>query len=337
MIRDTLSRPLEDLRISITDRCNFRCSYCMPFEEYDWVPHREILTFEEVHRLASIFISLGVRRIRITGGEPLIRADVERLVSMLAGLEDLEDLSMTTNASLLAGKARALRDAGLRRVNISLDTVDPETFREMTRHGDVAKVLEGIAAAKACGLKPIKLNAVVERGLNDHQILDLVDFARDQELGLRFIEYMDVGTANRWSLEKLVSREEILQVIGSRYPIQPVERDRGAAPAQDYVYEDGKGEVGVIASVSAPFCGDCSRARLTAEGQLVTCLFASKGSDLKQLVRGGAEDEEIRDFISSRWRKRADRYSEERREALESSGGYKADGRGKIEMIRLGG
>jgi cyclic pyranopterin phosphate synthase len=332
-----MDRPLRDLRISVTDRCNFRCTYCMPFEQYDWVPHDEVLTFEEVTRLARVFIGLGVDAIRLTGGEPLIRADVEVLVGMFARLEGLEDLALTTNGSRLAALAGPLRAAGLRRINLSLDTIDPDTFRAMTQRGDLQKVLDGLAAARAAGFSPIKVNAVVERGVNDHQILDMAAFCRDEGLSLRFIEYMDVGNANAWSLDRLVPKREILARLSERWPLRPAGRERGAAPAQDYVYEDGGGEVGVIASVTEPFCGDCTRARLTAEGRLVTCLFAHTGTDLKTPLREGASDDELAETIRSVWQVRTDRYSEERLAALESDAGYDPKLRSKMEMIRLGG
>lgn len=309
----------------------------MPFDRYEWVAHEEILTFEEITRLAGIFLDLGVRAIRITGGEPLVRANVDRLVGMLAGLDGLEDLSMTTNGSLLVGKAEALKSAGLRRLNVSFDTVDAETFRSITQRGALETVLDGLEAARACGLMPIKINTVVERGVNDHQILDMVAFARHRGFGLRFIEYMDAGNANRWQLEKLVPKREILEIIRQRHPLRAIERERGSAPAQEYRFEDGSGEVGIIASVTEPFCGDCTRARLTAEGRLVTCLFAGTGTDLKRLLREGAADAAIRAAIEAVWKHRTDRFSEERLTAFRSGDGYAPEEHRKIEMIRLGG
>jgi cyclic pyranopterin phosphate synthase len=336
-VNDTLDRPLRDLRISVTDRCNYRCLYCMPLLKYRWVKHEEVLTFEEVVRLTAVFIGLGVRKVRLTGGEPLLRADVERLVKMLAGLDGLEDLSMTTNGSLLADKIDELRAAGLDRLNVSLDTLDPDTFRTITQQGDLEKVLEGLEAARAAGLAPIKLNTVVERGVNDDQIVDIVEFARREGYELRFIEYMDVGNANRWTLDKLVPRQEILARVSERYPLRPVDGARGSAPAQEYEFEDGSGRVGIVASVTEPFCGDCTRARLTAEGVLVTCLFAEGGTDLKGAMRDGADDEILARQIESVWKQRADRFSEERLDALVSGDGYDPGDRSKIEMIRLGG
>jgi cyclic pyranopterin phosphate synthase len=309
----------------------------MPLEKYRWVKHEEVLTFEEVTRLAAIFLGLGVQRIRLTGGEPLLRADVEVLVEMLAGLRGLEELSMTSNGSLLAGRADALQAAGIARLNVSLDTVDPDTFRTVSQRGELENVLQGLEAARAAGFSPIKINTVVERGVNDHQLLDMVEFARREGYELRFIEYMDVGTANRWTLDKLVPAGEIVARIKERYPVRPVDLPRGSAPARQYEFEDGGGRLGIVASVTAPFCGDCTRARLTAEGALVTCLFAEGGTDLKGPMRRGADDGTLAGLIESVWRQRADRFSEARLDALLSDDGYDPDERSKIEMIRLGG
>jgi len=336
-VNDTLDRPLRDLRISVTDRCNYRCLYCMPLEKYRWVKHAEVLTFEEVTRLAAIFLELGVQRIRLTGGEPLLRADVEVLVKMLAALPGLQELSMTTNGSLLAGRADALRAAGVDRLNVSLDTIDPDTFRTVSQRGELESVLQGLEAAREAGFAPIKVNTVVERGVNDHQLLDMVDFARREGHELRFIEYMDVGNANRWTLDKLVPAGEILARINERYPVRAVDAPRGPAPARQYEYEDGGGRLGIVASVTTPFCGDCTRARLTAEGALVTCLFAEDGTDLKGPMRNGADDATLAGVIESVWRERADQFSEARLDALLSDDGYDPEERSKIEMIRLGG
>src|SRR3990172_7800922 len=337
MLRDIYNRPLKDLRISVTDRCNFRCTYCMLFDEYEWVDKKEILTFEEIARLASLFVQLGGDKIRITGGEPLLRRDLEKLISKLSSLSGLKDLCLTTNGSLLAEKASALQFAGLKRVNVSLDTLNPEKFARIRRRGDLAKVLEGPFAAKSYGLDPIKVNAVIERGINDDDIIDLAEFSRKNGFAIRFIEYMDVGNSNSWTSEKLVSKKEILAIINARYPLREVGRDKGSAPSVDYEFIDGQGEVGVIASVSEPFFSTCSRARLTADGKLVTCLFSATGHDLKALLRNGATDEEIIDVISSIFRKRTDRYSDERLEAMNSARGYRAKDHKKIEMIGLGG
>jgi len=337
MLRDAYSRPVKDLRISVTDRCNYRCTYCMPLDEYVWIDRREILSFEEITRLARLFVEQGVDKIRITGGEPLVRKDLHRLVGMLSGLEGVRDLCLTTNGSLLSEQAKALADAGLKRINVSIDTLDPEKFKRITKRGDLAKVLEGVFAAKGLGLHPIKINAVIERGLNDDDIIPLVEFARKHGFSMRFIEYMDVGNANDWISEKIVPKKEILETINARYPLREVGRDHGSAPSVDYEFTDGGGELGVIASVTEPFCATCTRARLTADGKLVTCLFSSVGHDLKSLIRNGASDEELTEVISSMWSKRTDRYSDERLEAMTSTQGYEPKSHHKIEMITLGG
>jgi len=337
MVKDKYSRSLRDLRISVTDRCNFRCTYCMPLDEYAWIERSEILTFEEIERLAAIFIRLGTEKIRITGGEPLLRKDLEKLIARLANLEGLADLSMTTNGSTLAQKAAALKAAGLQRINVSIDTLDPEKFKRLSKRGDLAQVLEGVFAAKTAGLHPIKINAVIERGVNEDGILDLVEFARVNGFALRFIEFMDVGNSNHWQTSRMVSKQEILDIIGSTYPIAESGTRAGSAPSLDFEFVDGRGDVGVIASVTEPFCSSCTRARLTADGKLVTCLFSESGHDLKALMRSGATDAELADRITSVWRNRTDRFSDERLEALQSAQGYEPDAHRKIEMIRLGG
>jgi GTP 3',8-cyclase len=335
-LADTLNRPMKDLRISVTDRCNFRCSYCMPLDKYEWIDRHEILTFEEIARLASLFIKLGVEEIRLTGGEPLLRHGLENLVCELAVLRGLKDLSLTTNASLLKESAPALVQAGLKRINASLDTIDAEKFRVMTRQNDLEKVREGLLAAKQLGLRPIKINSVIQRGVNDGDILDLVEFSRKNGFSIRFIEYMDVGNSNNWVSERMVSKKEILNLINARYPLKEAGRNDGSAPAVTYQFIDGIGDVGVIASVTEPFCAGCTRARLTADGKLVMCLFSDKGYDLKKLMRDGARDEDLVEFIRSAWKGRTDRYSEERLEAM-NSGEYRPNSRKKIEMISLGG
>ena len=337
MPRDTLHRPLQDLRISVTDRCNFRCTYCMPLAEYEWIRREEILSYEEIERLAKIFVALGVSKIRLTGGEPLVRRDLEDLVARLSSIEQLDDLCLTTNGALLAGKVDALRKAGLRRINVSIDSLRPERFRAMTQRGDLEPVLEGLAAAKTAGLAPIKINAVIEKGVNDDEIHDLVEFAREHDFGIRFIEYMDVGNANQWEADRLVSKQEILATIRQRYSIEKKGRQQGSAPSVDYRFADGTGDLGVIASVTEPFCTSCTRARLTADGRLVTCLFSSTGHDLKQLLRNGSSDREISASIESIWTRREDRYSEQRWVALNSVEGYQPGSHKKIEMISLGG
>ena len=336
MLVDALNRPIKDLRISVTDRCNFRCSYCMPLDEYDWIHKKEILTFEEISRLATLFVRLGVEKIRLTGGEPLVRQNLDRLVAKLSSIGGLKDLCLTTNGALLAEKVAALKASGLKRVNISVDSLSPEKFRQMTKRGDLSKVLDGIFAAKQHGLHPIKLNAVIEKGLNEDDILSLVEFSRDNGFALRFIEYMDVGNSNDWTSGKLVSKKEIIDKINAHYPLREVGRAEGSAPSVDYEFIDGLGDVGVIASVTEPFCSNCTRVRLTADGKIVTCLFSGIGHDVKGLLRGGATDEEISKFIVSIWEKRADRYSAERLEALRSAN-YDPKSHKKIEMISLGG
>lgn len=336
MLVDAYQRPIQDLRISVTDRCNFRCTYCMPLDEYEWIDKKEILTFEEIKRLARLFIQLGVEKVRLTGGEPLVRQDLAVLVQELSALEGLKDLCLTTNGALLGEKMEALKKAGLRRVNISIDTLDAEKFKRMTKRGDLNKVLEGIFAAKKAGIAPIKLNAVIERGVNDDDILPLVEFSRTHGFAMRFIEYMDVGNSNNWTSAKLVTKKEIIEKIAARYPVKEVGRGRGSAPSVDYEFVDGEGDVGVIASVTEPFCSSCTRIRLTADGKIVTCLFSHVGHDIKARLRAGASDQEISEFIGNVWRKRTDRYSAERLEALKTST-YDPKSHKKIEMISLGG
>jgi cyclic pyranopterin phosphate synthase len=336
MLRDSHNRPIKDLRVSVTDRCNFRCSYCMPLDEYEWIDKKEILTFEEITRLARLFVALGVEKIRLTGGEPLVRQDLPSLIEKLSAVEGLRDLCLTTNGALLAERIDALRQAGLRRINISIDTLDADKFKRMTKRGDLTKVLDGIFAAKRTGLAPIKLNAVVERGVNDADILPLVEFSREHGFGMRFIEYMDVGNSNDWTSTKLVSKKEIIDTIHARYPLREIGRDQGSAPSVDYEFVDGRGDIGVIASVTEPFCSSCTRIRLTADGKLVTCLFSQLGHDVKARLRRGASDAEIAEFLTNLWRGRTDRYSLERLEALKSSS-YDPKSHRKIEMISLGG
>jgi len=335
-LKDALTRPLKDLRISVTDRCNFRCRYCMPLDKYEWIDRREILTFEEITRLAELFIRLGVEEIRITGGEPLLRHGLESLVAQLSKLEGLKDLSLTTNASLLKERAASLAQAGLKRINVSMDTINPEKFGVMTRRKDLASVLDGLLAASQNGLSPIKINSVIVRGINDDDILQMVEFARRNSFWLRFIEYMDVGNSNNWVSARMMSKQEILEKINSRYPLEEIGRHDTSAPAVNYRFLDGIGNIGVIASVTEPFCRGCTRARLTADGKLVMCLFADQSYDLKKLIRAGAGDEDLVEFIRSAWRARSNRYSEERLEAM-NSGEYEPGSRRKMEMISLGG
>ena len=330
---DTLGRPLHDLRISVTDRCNFRCVYCMPREvfgkDFQFLPRAEILTFEEIERLVRIFVSLGVRKIRLTGGEPLVRRDLERLVEKLAKIGDL-DLTLTTNGSLLAQKARALADAGLRRVTVSLDSLDDATFKQMNDSDfPVAKVLAGIEAAHAAGLAPIKINMVTKRGVNESSIVPMARYFKGTGMTLRFIEFMDVGSTNGWRLDDVVPAREIVAMIDREMPLEPVQAGYRGEVAARYRYRDGGGEIGVISSVTQPFCADCTRARLSADGSLYTCLFATQGHDLRALVRSDATDSEIADSIAAIWTARDDRYSELR---SEETAGLK-----KIEMSFIGG
>ena len=328
---DTLGRPLRDLRISVTDRCNFRCTYCMPKEVfgsgYRFLDRKELLTFEEIERVAGIAVGLGVEKLRITGGEPLVRRDLDRLIAALAPLG--AELTLTTNASLLAAKAQALADAGLNRITVSLDSLDDATFRAMNDVDfPVERVLEGIEAAAAVGL-PVKVNAVVKRGLNDEGIVDMARHFRGSGHTLRFIEYMDVGATNGWRLDDVVPAAEIVGRIGEVFPLEPAGANYRGEVAQRWRYVDGSGEIGVIASVTQPFCGDCTRARISAEGRLYTCLFGVRGHDLRALVRGGASDEELETALRTVWGGRADRYSDLRSAATEELP--------KVEMSYIGG
>jgi len=311
MPTDTFGRPLRNLRISVTDRCNMRCRYCMPEAEYVWLPRESILTFEEIDRLAGIFAGLGVGKIRLTGGEPLLRHDLPSLVSLLQRHESIRDLALTTNGILLARSAAALHASGLRRVTVSLDTLRPERMVAFARNARHAEVLEGIAAAKAAGFESVKLNAVLIRGYNDDELLDLLEFARGEGTEIRFIEYMDVGGATQWDMGKVVSQREILETVARRYgPVTPV-REHDWAPAERFRLEDGT-VFGVIASTTAPFCRTCDRARLTADGTFLLCLYGERGLDLRELLRLGASDAEIAGRIVESWSQRADRGAEDR-------------------------
>jgi len=330
---DTLGRPLHDLRISVTDRCNFRCVYCMPKEvfgkDFQFLPRAEILTFEEIERLVRIFVSLGVQKIRLTGGEPLVRRDLDRLVEKLAKIGDL-DLTLTTNGSLLSQKARALAAAGLRRVTVSLDSLDDATFKRMNDADfPVAKVLAGIEAAHAAGLAPIKINMVTKRGVNEASIVPMARYFKGTGMTLRFIEFMDVGSTNGWRLDDVVPAREIVAMIDRELPLEPVQPGYRGEVAARYRYKDGGGEIGVISSVTQPFCADCTRARLSADGALYTCLFATQGHDLRALLRNGASDEDITRAIAAVWTERTDRYSDLRSE--------QTAGLHKIEMSFIGG
>jgi cyclic pyranopterin phosphate synthase len=330
---DTFKRPLHDLRVSVTDRCNFRCVYCMPKEvfgkDFQFLPRGEILSFEEIERLVRVFVGLGVRKVRLTGGEPLVRRNIETLVEMLAKVSDL-DLTLTTNGSLLASKARALHDAGLKRVTVSLDSLDDAVFKSMNDVDfPVARVLEGMDAAEAAGLTPLKVNMVVKRGLNEDSVLPMARHFRGTGRILRFIEYMDVGSSNGWRLDDVVSAREIVATIDREMPLEPIGKNYTGEVAERWRYRDGSGEIGVIASVTQAFCADCTRARLSADGSLYTCLFATQGHDLRGLVRGDATDTQISDAIAAIWTSRDDRYSEQR---SEETAGPK-----KIEMSFIGG
>jgi len=336
-ISDTLKRPLRGLRISVTDRCNFRCTYCMPFDEYQWVERTQVLSFDEIERLARLFVAQGVAQIRLTGGEPLVRRSLPSLVRQLRSIEGLHTLSLTTNGALLGEQAASLKAAGLDRINVSLDTLSPDRFRKITQRGELQPVLEGLAAAKAVGMDPIKVNAVIIRGFNDDELLDLVEFGRHHHFEMRLIEYMDVGNASGWTVDKTFSKREMLETIHARFPVREVGRASGSAPAVDYEFLDGAGQIGIIGSVTEPFCSSCTRARLTADGKLVTCLFAETGIDLKTKMRQGAPDEELSEIIRTVWTNRADRYSDLRWERLKSGSGYEPRAHKKIEMITLGG
>ncbi len=334
-VADTRGRRLRDVRISVTDRCNFRCPYCMPAEvfgeRYRFLPKPEILSFEEIARLAQLFVRLGARKLRLTGGEPLLRAELPHLVALLAAIPGVEDLALTTNGHLLPRLAEPLARAGLGRVTVSLDSHDAAVFREMSGgHSSPARVLEGIAAAAAAGLGPIKVNCVVQRGVNDHTVVELA--RRFQGTGhiVRFIEYMDVGTKNAWDPAQVFSAREIVAAIDAELPLETAEPNYRGEVARRWRYRDGSGEIGVIASVTAPFCGDCTRARLTADGSFVTCLFAAAGRDLKAPLRSGASEAELLALMTGVWQRRADRYSEERASRERSSPR-------RIEMYQVGG
>jgi len=312
LIFDTLNRPLRDLRISVTDRCNFRCPYCMPAEifgdRYEFLPRADLLTFEEITRVVNIAVELGVTKVRITGGEPLVRQNIEELIGMIAAVDGVEDLAMTTNAYLLSGYAQKLKDAGLQRITVSLDSLEDDIFQKMNGRGfSTARVLDGIKAAKEAGLQPIKINAVVQKGVNNHTVVGLAEWCKSNGHTPRFIEYMDVGTLNDWKLEEVVAADEIVELIRQKFPADPVGPTYPGEVAKRYRYKDGEGEFGVISSVSQPFCGDCSRMRLSPEGKAVTCLFAESGTDLREWLRNGSTDDQIKDAIIGIWGEREDR------------------------------
>ena len=329
---DTLGRSLRDLRISVTDRCNFRCVYCMPRDVFDdhytFLPQSALLSFEEIAKLARVFVGLGVKKIRLTGGEPLVRRDLERLVAMLAELD--VDLTLTTNGSLLAKKAQALKDAGLKRITVSLDSLDDATFKAMNDADfPVAKVIEGIDAAASAGLAPIKINMVVKRGLNDHHVVDMARRFRGSGHIVRFIEFMDVGSTNGWRMDDVISSAEIVRRICAEFPLEQVDPDYRGEVAERWRYADGGGEIGVISSVTQAFCRDCNRLRLSTEGAMYTCLFGQTGHDLRTLLRAGAPEEDLRDAIVAVWRARGDRYSQTRTSETARAS--------KVEMSYIGG
>jgi GTP 3',8-cyclase len=335
--RDTLDRPLHDLRISVMDRCNFRCPYCMPretfHEHYRFLKANERLSFEEITRLTRLFVQLGVQKVRLTGGEPLLRPNISELVGELTALEGVQDVALTTNGVLLTQHAAELKANGLHRITVSLDTLDAEIFKQMSGGFDERdRVLEGIRAASAAGLAPIKINCVVERGLNDHTVLDLVEHFRGTGIIVRCIEYMDVGTRNHWNRDRVVPSRELLERIGARWPLHAVEENYRGEVAERYAFDDGAGEIGLISSVTNPFCGDCTRARLSSEGVFYTCLFARSGVDLREPLRSGASDDELRSLIATTWTRRGDRYSELRTSLHAGEQPLR-----KIEMYYIGG
>jgi len=334
MLTDRFDRPLRDLRISVTDRCNFRCPYCMPEaifgEKYQFLGREKLLSFEEIARLTQIIVQLGAVKVRITGGEPLVRRELEKLIALLVQIEGVADIAMTTNGVLLPEKAAALRAAGLRRVTISLDSLDDTVFRRMNGNkAGVADVLAGIDAAEKAGFTPIKINCVVQRGVNDHTLVDLARYFKERGHVIRFIEYMDVGTLNGWQMDDVVTADEIVALIHQAMPLEQITANYHGEVARRYRYQDGSGEIGLITSVTQPFCGACNRMRLSADGEIYTCLFATRGTDLKTPLRAGASDADLATIIRKTWGKRLDRYSEERF-ALTTP-------REKVEMYHIGG
>ncbi len=337
---DTLQRPLHDLRISVTDRCNFRCDYCMPadifHEDFEFLPRSKILHFEEIERLTRIFVDLGVRKLRVTGGEPLVRAQLPTLIYKLSQIPGVEDIALTTNGVLLPKHAQALRDAGLKRITVSLDTLDDAIFRQINgMDTPVKQVLEGIEAAEKAGFTPIKINAVVKRGLNDHTRVDLARHVRGTGHILRFIEFMDVGNMNGWDLSHVVPSVELLEKIHAEFPLEPIDPNYVGEVAKRWRYQDGQGELGFINSVTEPFCGECSRARLSSDGKFINCLFASQGLDLKTPIRRGISDEKLRELVTDVWEKREDRYSQLR--SQEAHGTDTETKNRKLEMYHVGG
>ncbi len=336
-IRDALHRPLHDLRISVLDQCNFRCPYCMPEDEfhanYEFLKRSQRLTYDEILRVARVAARLGVSKMRLTGGEPLLDKNIPQLIEGLAVIPGVDDIALTTNGMLLAPKADQLAAAGLHRVTISLDSLDKDVFRRMSGdRGDLYSVLEGIAAATAAGLTPVKINVVVHRGVNDHTVLDLLEHFRGSGHIVRLIEFMDVGNQNGWRLDQVVPSRQLLEKVQARWPLRRLDQNYPGEVARRYEYVDGEGEIGFISSVTEPFCGDCSRARLSADGVLYTCLFANQGTDLRESLRVAADDEELTDVLSQIWLQRGDRYSELRRPEVAEAHVLR-----KVEMYRIGG
>ena len=337
VVRDALQRPLHDLRISVLDQCNFRCPYCMPEDEfhadYEFLNKRQRLSYDEILKIARVAVGLGVSKLRLTGGEPLLDKNLTTLVGGLASIPGVDDLALTTNGMLLAPLAEKLAAAGLHRVTISLDSLDDEVFRRMSGgRGDLTKVLEGIEAAERAGLSPIKVNVVVQRGVNDHTILELLEHFRGSGHIVRLIEFMDVGNRNGWRLDQVVPSRQLLEDVQRRWPLRRVDQSYPGEVARRYEYVDGAGEIGFISSVTEPFCGGCSRARLSADGVLYTCLFANQGTDLRESLRNDADEEELTDILSQIWLQRADRYSELRQPELAEAHVLR-----KVEMYRIGG
>ena len=335
--RDALRRPLHDLRISVLDQCNFRCPYCMPedqfHEDYEFLSRKQRLNYDEILRVARVAARLGVSKLRLTGGEPLLDKKLPDLVRGLAAIPGVEDLALTTNGMLLGPAAPVLAEAGLHRVTISLDSLDEVVFRHMSGgRGDLGRVLEGLDAAKKAGLAPIKINVVVQRGVNDHSVLDLLDHFRGSGHIVRLIEFMDVGNRNGWRLDQVVPSRQLLERVRERWPLRRIDQSYPGEVARRYEYTDGQGEIGFISSVTEPFCGDCSRARLSADGVLYTCLFANQGTDLRESLRNDADEEELTDILSQIWLQRADRYSELRRPEVAEAHVLR-----KVEMYRIGG
>ncbi|MBE5104676.1 GTP 3',8-cyclase MoaA [Bacillus thuringiensis] len=333
-VKDFFGRPLQDLRISVIDRCNFRCTYCMPAEvfgpDYAFLKDEFLLTFDEIERLAKVFVSIGVRKIRLTGGEPLLRKDVTKLIARLVKIDGLVDIGLTTNAIHLTKQAKALKEAGLHRVNVSLDAIDDDTFRNINgRNINTKPVIKGIMAAKEAGLE-VKVNMVVKKGMNDHQVLPMAAYFKEQGISLRFIEFMDVGSTNGWNFDQVVTKQELIEIIHRVYPLEPAEAHYFGEVAKRYRYIGTNVEVGFITSVSESFCSSCTRARISADGKFYTCLFATEGLDIRELLRGNLSDEELLNVIQNVWMNRKDRYSDERTEES-------AKNRPKIEMSYIGG